>query len=145
MNGVDVADQMRTKYNTARKSNKWWHSCFWFLFDLCIANSFIIQKESQNHIELTRSGTVKVFTMLDFRKILIKSLIGNYREGRKRSLPPTVDDAGIAHWPRKTAKKGRCTWCRSKGIPAEPRTECSGCGRHLCLDCFVPHHEHLNM
>ena len=144
MNGVDVADQLRTKYPTSRKSNKWWHSLFWFLFDLCIVNSFIIRKESPNHQELTRTGAVKPFSMLDFRKCLIKSLIGNYREGRKRTLPPNVNEAGIAHWPRKTAKAGRCIWCRQNGRRSAPKSECTGCDRHLCLECFIPHHENLN-
>ena len=33
MNGVDVADQLRTNYETRVKSNKWWHPIFWALIN----------------------------------------------------------------------------------------------------------------
>jgi hypothetical protein len=144
MNGVDLSDQLRTKYPTSRKSKKWWHCLFWFIFDMCTANAFIIQKESGNHQEVTRTGAPKPFVMLDFRKLLIKSLLGNYREGRKRSLPGTIDEAGIGHWPRKSAKPARCWYCRKHGRRSQPKTECTGCNRHLCIECFVPHHQEMN-
>ena len=42
MNGVDVADQLRTEYSTYRTAKKWWYYLFWFLFDVSITNGFIL-------------------------------------------------------------------------------------------------------
>lgn len=139
MNGVDISDQLRTQYSTYRKSKKWWQYLFWFCFDLAMSNAFILMKESPNHIQHTRNGGIKSLTLLDYRKSVAKSLIGNFRVVRKRQLPPTADPTGTAHWPI-AAPKARCRWCQMQGRRAEPRLMCSGCQKNLCIGCFLPYH-----
>jgi hypothetical protein len=56
MNGVDTADQIRTQLPTYRQSKKWWLYMFWFLFDLAIANAFIVMRESPTHQRQSRRG-----------------------------------------------------------------------------------------
>lgn len=44
MGGVDRFDQYRERYETGRKSIKWWFRILYFLVDLAIVNSFICGK-----------------------------------------------------------------------------------------------------
>ena len=140
MNGVDRADQLRTEYSTYCSSKKWWQYLFWFLVDVSVANSFICMKESPNHIVQSRRGRVLQRTMLQFRQNLAKQLIGEERCERKRKLPPSTDPQGLAHFPR-AATKGRCIQCRVRGRRSEPKWVCSGCGVHLCVQCFLPYRQ----
>ena len=45
MSGVDLADQIITNYNTNRKSNKWWRTLFFHLFNMVLLNAFILNKK----------------------------------------------------------------------------------------------------
>lgn len=143
MNGVDHADQMRTEYPTFRKSRKWWCYLFFFLFDICACNGFILMKESPHHQMQTRQGNNKPRSLLSFKKKLAKQLIGQYRCARKRSLASNVDPGGVAHWPIK-GKSGRCKECRLSGRGRrESSTRCEGCDVALCVPCFKPYHTRL--
>ena len=42
MGGVDLADQQRQYYSVGRSSYKWYRYLFWFLLDISIINSFIV-------------------------------------------------------------------------------------------------------
>ena len=45
MSGVDLADQFITNYNSQRKSNKWWRTLFFHIFNMTILNAFILNKK----------------------------------------------------------------------------------------------------
>ena len=143
MNGVDRADQIRTEYPTYRSSEKWWHHLFWFLWDVAIANAFILRKESPNHRKLTRGGNEKVLKQVEFRMALAKQLIGNTRSQHKRRLTPSLDPTGNGHLPMRVPKRGRCRHCSSKGIRRESKLACVACNHSLCLECFEPYHRKL--
>ena len=91
MAAVDIADQMRIAYCSARKSRRWWTYILWFLVDLSISNAFVLMKESPNHKRLTRTGKEKKLTLLVFRKNLALQLIGTRRRGRKRERQVNPD------------------------------------------------------
>ena len=140
MNGVDRHDQVRTEYSTYRKSNKWWHYIFWFLFDVSIANGYILMRESKNHQLTSQKGNSKHRDQLSFRKSLANQLIGQARFGRKRSLTPNIDPNGVSHWPIKGVR-GRCRWCYMQGRGRrEPAVRCDACNIPLCVPCFKPYH-----
>lgn len=139
MNKEDHSDQLRTEYSTYRTSWKWWHYLFWFLFDLCVTNGFILMKESANHQRFTKKGNAKKVTMLDFRMALAKQLIGDFVENERAALA-TVSNG---HFPKKGDKKGRCRQCSKSKIRKEPVNMCAECNVHLCLDCFQPWHRDL--
>ena len=143
MNGVDRADQLRTMLSTYRTSRRWWLYLFWFLFDVAVTNAFVLMRDSVNHQKKTTGGKPKVLTMLHFRKMLAKLLIGDFRESRKRKRTPTTDPAGNAHWPV-TGKRGRCRQCSKSGQRHESKLKCSACQVSLCVDCFEIYHMQLN-
>ena len=129
MNAVDCNDQIRTQYMIYCRCNRWWTYIFWFLFDLSVANSFILFKESPNHKTKNKSGKDEGKTQLKFRMALTKQLIGQK----------------IWHWPKFLKdKKGRCRNCHKKGIRHEPRYICGACTAlaknneriHLCPECL---------
>lgn len=139
MNGVDRSDQIRSLYSTYRKSKRWWLYLFWYLFDVCLSNAFIMMKESVNHQMLSRNGRPVTRTVIDFKKNLAKQLIGDFRVQRKRHLPQSTDPHGTAHFIR-AGTKGRCRHCSKRNIRKEPRWICSSCNVNLCIECFEPYH-----
>lgn len=54
MGGVDLHDQMCGYYAIGTKSTKSWRYLFWFCVDVSIVNSFILEKEAQNHKSRTQ-------------------------------------------------------------------------------------------
>lgn len=145
MGGVDRADQLRAQYSTFRKAKKWWRYLFWFLFDVCLINSYICMKESVSHVLHTSKGRQRPRTQLEFRMSLAEQLIGNYRGQRKRKLPSTIDPLGQGHWPTWMDKRGRCRMCSESQKRHEVFVGCTACRIHLCIDndCFARYHARL--
>lgn len=145
MAGVDRSDQLRAQYSTTRKAKKWWRYLFWFLFDICVVNSFLCMRESANHVLQTRTKRERKRTQLEFRINLAEQLIGQYRGPRKRKIPPTVDQHGQGHWPVWSQKRGRCRLCSEQKKRHEVHVECTSCKLHLCIDnnCFFLYHQRL--
>lgn len=139
MNGVDIADQLRTEYSTYRTSKKWWRYLFWFLFDIAVTNGFILMRESRNHRRRTKNNRNKARTVVDFRTSFAKLLIGDYSGNEKAALA-TV---GVGHYVKKAEKRGRCRQCRKNGRRREISYICMECNVHLCPDCFHPFHRDL--
>ena len=44
MRGVDGGDQLESYYNVGRKTRKWWRRVFFFCVEVCILNSFCMEK-----------------------------------------------------------------------------------------------------
>ena len=65
MSGVDLADQFITNYNTNRKSNKWWRTLFFHIFNMLLLNAYILNK---------KFGSVKL-THFQFREHIANYLI----------------------------------------------------------------------
>lgn len=144
MGGVDRFDQYRERYETGRKSIKWWFRILYFLLDLAIVNSFILwkmhrdSKSKNNH--------------LTYRLKLARQLIGGFSsrkiQGRpvnffKCSVPKEVRLAkGASHLPRVIESARRCKLCSSKQ-KKQSRTKviCIACKVPLCVkNCFEKFH-----
>ena len=65
MAGVDRSDQVIGKYNTLRKTDKYWKTIFYHLLDIARVNSYILYKEHTGN---------KGMKQLDFNVQLIKQL-----------------------------------------------------------------------
>ena len=127
-------------------------SIYYFLFDLSVANSFILMKESPNHKLYTKAGAEKPRKLLGFRKNLAKQLIGDYRENRKRPSCQPHTQAG-EHWPMTTPTKRTCKNCFEQKQPGQrpstSRVKCAGCScqrgqANLCRNCFEDWHRRKN-
>ena len=81
MGGVDRGDQYRQYYRVRTKSRKYYRYIFWFLFEVCVFNSFILSRYSPcNHPNKS---------YLSFRECLANELVGDYNSRKRpRSLSP---------------------------------------------------------
>ena len=126
MGGVDLNDALRVEYPMARMTRCWWLYLFYFLFDLAVANSFILMKESANHKIYKKNGAEKSRKLLNYRMNVSKQLIGNYRESRKkRSWEPDTQATAVEHWPLSTPTKRTCKNCKKNRLPGEKRASSS--------------------
>jgi hypothetical protein len=81
---VDRNDQMRKYYHVRLKSRQFYCYIFWFLFEVCMANSYILH---QNY-----SGGAKL-NLKEFRLEVARGLIGDYNSRKREghySQAPTV-------------------------------------------------------
>lgn len=143
MGGVDRGDQYRKYYQVRMKSRKSYKYIFWFLFEVCVLNSFVLYRYSPC---ISRN-----LTYLDFRAELARQLIGEYCSRKRRGRPlssstPPPKRISVAHFPCKT-KKGRCQHCR-KGWTV---WFCGQCNKRLChsgqkqSDCYLAYHTRLGV
>ena len=138
MGGVDKGDQYRKYYQVRMKSRKSYKYIFWFLFEICILNSFV-----HHYSPCIR----RHLTYLDYRVQLAKQLIGNYcsrkRPGRPlvSSTPSPKRSITLPHFPTKVAS-GRCVYCKS----GRTVWHCNHCNKRLChtghsdTDCYLKYH-----
>ena len=133
MGGVDLGDQYRQYYQVTRKFYKY---IFWFMFEVCILNSFCL-----NHYSPCLS---KKLSYLDYCVELAQQLIGNYNSRKKDGRPSTStprQNRLIDHYPT-TVNIGKCTFCKIR------RTVwyCECCDKRLChtgeqkTDCHLNFH-----
>ena len=78
MGGVDRADQLRSFYFASYSSRKWYRYIFWFLFNLSVSNSFILEAMYR-----TNQGERK-FPMINFSFQLAKQPINGISERKRK-------------------------------------------------------------
>ena len=148
MGGVDRNDQLRQYYHVRTKGRKYYKYIFWFLFEIVLANAFILLRQ------LVRPN----ITLRDFRLQLAKYLMGTYNSRKQlgritQNQQPCVK---LKHYPRikkPDSQKGvsRCHYCSVQKRRKETTWYCSECDVHLChtgkddgTDCFLLYHEGHN-
>ena len=149
MGGVDKGDQFRKYYELRMKSHKVYKYIFWFLVEISILNTYILQRYSP------RIGKTPA-SYKEFRVELAKLLIGTYQGRKRRGRPvrilpaPTPKRPNLAHFPRR-AKRGRCSYCQKQGKRRETTWICTGCNMRLChtgieeTDCFANYHVYCGL
>ena len=111
MAGVDKGDQYRGYYHVRMKSRKCYKYIFWFPFEVCVLNSFILSRYSPcNHPNTT---------YLSFRTQLAKELIGTYCSRKHHIHTCTLVHYSLVcnaqHYPLKTNKG----WCKYPSCPRQ--------------------------
>ena len=153
MSGVDKGDQQRGYYKVRCKSRKNYKYIFYFIFDTCITNSYILSKYSPSSIIVSKDN------LKHFRLQLANRLIGTYmsrkRAGRPRSIslqPPPTSVIRLDHHPSHGGKSRRCRYCITRRRPSirhDTVWVCPACPGtpSLCLsgqgDCFKLWHPNL--
>lgn len=141
MGGVDVGDQMLSKFHTMRRNKKAYKKIFFYFIDMMLLNSYIIFK---NH-KKDRAFHV-------YKQLLAEEIIHKYLPNIKVKEAPINDSITRytgRHFPvripetlakgRKTSK--RCVACLSKSIRRETVFKCHICDVALCIDHFKKYHE----
>ena len=143
MGGVDKGDQLRRYYNPRMKSRKSYKYIFWFMFEVCVLNAFILSHYSPcNH---------PISNYLSYRRQLANELIGTYNSRKRSVLTRTILHTDIVtnaqHYPTKTTKRT----CKLHGCTRQTVWYCPTCDLHLChtgnhtTDCFLTHHARYNL
>ena len=126
MGGVDCNDQLRQYYHVRSRGRKYYRYIFCFLFETCVANSFILYRyfctSNQPHAQ-------KLKTYLDFRLQLHKELVGDYCSRRRLGHPASGSSTQcpprplpLRHFPikRRTSScsgRSRCWYCKHARQP----------------------------
>jgi len=97
MNGVDLANQLRSVYDTQRIAYRTWLPLFYWILDQSAINAYILA---------TTKGTWKKDKHLEFRRELYTKLLA-YSD---RLNPPKYRDAVSHHWVV-FDKRRVCGWC----------------------------------
>ncbi len=109
---------------------------FYFLFEICACNSFILLKRFGARSDYKSRTGYKQFQLE-----LANLLIGNYNS-RKRYLLPTIPSRKRStpkHFPTK-GKKGKCHYCcKTLHVRHESSIRCTTCDVPLCLDIRPPY------
>ena len=77
MGGVDKGDQFKKYYHIRVKSRKSYKYLFWFVFEVCILNAYILSR----YTACNRNSTY-----LAFRQALARQLIGDYCSRKRKSI-----------------------------------------------------------
>ena len=144
MGGVDRADQLRSFYFAGYSSRKWYRYIFWFLFNLSVCNSFILES-----IYRTNQGERKR-PMINFRLDLAKRLINGFSQRKRKRRSQEALNQPVAREEHISVhvqgRKRKCVQCiqagrrTPKGYKVETRFECSLCKVALCRTCHNEYH-----
>ncbi len=86
MKGVDHSDQIRSYYSHRLKSRKYYMYLFFIVFECCVTNAFVLQKQY-------RSAPIK--TTKQYRLLLAEKLIGAYTSRHRYGLPQVIQDTAL--------------------------------------------------
>src|SRR5882757_2120692 len=112
MNGVDLANQLRSAYETQRLSYRTWLPLFYWILDQAAINAYILA---------TTTGTWKKNSHLDFRRELYERLLAF-----SERLRPSKHSDTIPHTWVVLNKRKACAWCsRLKAVRQEVKTTLS--------------------
>ncbi|XP_062614405.1 piggyBac transposable element-derived protein 4-like [Saccostrea cucullata] len=140
--GVDLFDQLRSKYPVGRASKKWWKYVLHFLINTAIINAYILMKESRPQLPK------KKYRQLDFRISLAQNLIGSFRTPLRAAGRRTLNTPTCHSFSKLVKKRSYCKQC-SKSTPRKRKDTaygCSLCDTHLCgKQCFSLFHGFLSI
>jgi predicted nucleic acid binding AN1-type Zn finger protein len=141
MGGVDVGDQMLSKFHTMRRCKKVYKKIFFYFIDMMLLNSYVVSKNHKKE---------RAFHV--FKQLLAEEIIDKYSPNisvNTASVNDSVTRFTGRHFPVRipaTAAKGnrtskRCVVCLSRSIRKETVFKCHICDKALCIDHFKEFHE----
>lgn len=159
MGGVDQFDHIKGTYSVGRRSKRWWLRIFYFIFDACITNSFLLQRKNANATKLSN---------LEYRIALARGLIGCFSSRKRRAdgvnyvvrkkvavsenyqkvihiVAPEIRFSNVGdHMPNDIPSYQRCRYCSTKAKDKRSKIKCSKCGVPLCITpCFTNFHKEM--
>ncbi len=165
MGGVDISDQLRTKFSSQLRGVKTWRPLFYWLLDTTIVNAYLVYEHQRKaKLQLGEKDKARC-THRMFCEALVTALLKDPQEPKptcpgqyitKRTQLPLIRltrPIGI-HQMESTTKRVPCLFCRwsrhkkqpttggitkSENLP-KTRTLCSHCSVALCSSCFYLFH-----
>lgn len=143
---TDSSDQFATTYESVRKHVKWYKKVFFYLLDLTISNSYLLQKT------LGGKQSLLEFKLSFVRLLLETSALPSYHlRVRPRSLPSPKRLSGrhflmpIPQTGKKQYPTKRCVVCTKHNKRVESRYQCDSCLTPFCVHpCFKEFHSKLD-
>ena len=135
MGGVDKSDQLINKYNTLRKTNKWWKTLFYHFLDIARVNAFILFEDfRQKHRDVPELQRPNRYGQLDFTEELIRQLadLDDHADVPLASKKRVFATHPII--PVMTKERRNCKKCyKEKQKEQKTSVKCMGCETFLCF------------
>jgi hypothetical protein len=136
--GVDTVDQLCSRYTVQRSTRRWSLSVFFGLLDIIGINAMVIHNLNNPATLSTKRGNRRYF----LEQLALELVTEHAQERTKtKTLAKPIRDAavrcGFATYPtvhnqdHQERKRKRYHYCPSSA-DRKVRTQCSGCGRHVC-------------
>lgn len=137
MGGVDLLDQSVNNYRIAIHGKKWWWVLFTHMLNLTVVNSWRLYQIAYPNEKLD---------LLLFQRNVTRHYLRSYEKAIQRrpnanrpsgSLPRSLLDDPMGHFPKKITNQLRCRLCHSR-----IRWMCEKCNVTLCIEreCFKIFH-----
>ena len=135
MGGVDKSDQLINKYNTLRKTNKWWKTLFYHFLDIARVNAFILFEDfRKKHRDVPELQRPNRYGQLDFTEELIRQLadLDDHADVPLASKKRVFATHPII--PVMTKETRNCKKCyKEKQKEQKTSVKCMGCETYLCF------------
>ena len=144
MSGVDKSDQLIGKYNSLRKTTKFWKTLFFHFLDIARVNSYIMfQQWRQDNPTMAELNRPSEFDQLKFSVELMQQL-GCIKDDAAVPLYCLNTDHSVK--PKWTDFTRNCVRCwRVEKIERKSKIWCEICQKYLCFnnkrDCLNAEHE----
>ena len=146
MSGVDKSDQLIGKYESIRKTHKYWKTLFYHLLDIARVNSYILFQDWRSRNtdipELKRSSR---YAQLDFTLELIKQLAGLTNDSNVPIHAPCLymNHNVVPKWSNAARNCKRCYRLLKKEVRS--KAFCGTCQKHFCFNkdrnCLLDEHQ----
>jgi hypothetical protein len=152
MSGVDRSDQLIGRYETLRKTHRWWKTLFFHFLDVARVNAYILFTDfRQKHPDVPELAREDAYNQLDFTVELIRELAKIKEDEevplvkKKEAAPEPAPAFNHQLMPDHGPKARNCVLCYAKE-KKERKTlvKCSTCDKHYCFNstrnCLVEAH-----
>ena len=141
--GVDKADQLRSYFTMARKSQVWYMQVLFFLVDVSQVNAFICYSQQ------TEGNANHPRFVMDIAEQLIQGYTEPNRRVRQDTRASVIPPRAVRHVLINTKKAKACVGCKEQGLKSKNNTgkrerrtvyACGACNRSYCHACFLWYH-----
>ena len=156
MGGIDLIDRMISYYRMGARSKKWTVKTIFHLFDLAIANSWILYRDDRKKLG-DRNKCIMKF--LEFKIGVAELLLKDKNDQNSFTIPTLVTrnaltprpltqsfsaKKNVQHFPAMASNLKNSVRCKNHGCKQKTKIFCESCDVFLCLtgikNCFKEFH-----
>ena len=135
MGGVDLSDQLTSKYGVLQKVNRWWKTLFLHMIDIAVVNSYIMFNAIRKNYGNNELKRMKSYDQLTFREELVKELTSYGIDDNEvdESSTSEEEEQGHEYDVEKKPTRGNCALCWfSEKKESKVVTYCTVCNKNYC-------------
>ena len=146
MGGIDLIDRMISYYRMGAKTKKWTVKTIFHLFDLAIANSWILYRQDKKALGYQEKDILKY---VDFKIIIAERFIqrqvsnenifpsmctrNSSSTGKCSPQVSTPKKRNIEHLPIMDSSQKNSVRCKNSKCNGKTKVFCESCRMHFCL------------